>query len=297
MYIVHTCTYIYTSYISCMYNIVAKSPNAVDVVSSCLGPGAERQAAGVCRRGQRHVGGGQEKHMRRPTRNCDLTYLIYLGLDLFISIWEICWYLSVGRDWTTRFLLQTFRKSRRELWCFSSLIDSPSGTSIDSKLATEGLAVPSGTSNRCWQSCAEVAVSRTVEETTSSAHGTVNRKPGRACFKKGFPTEQTTKRQKTCDSSSVSCFSGVLGLKHIKTKLTSDVLDNLLSLPVLSPGEILPPTAALDCLGADPACKDRVVTLVVTNPTVEYQVMQGSSSINSALVGGNRCLAGPDKSI
>ena len=92
-------------------------------------------------------------------------------------------------------------------------------------------------------------------------------------------------------------FFGVLGLKHIKTKLTSDVLDNLLSLPVLSPGEILPPTAALDCLGADPACKDRVVTLVVTNPTVEYQVMQGSSSINSALVGGNRCLAGPDKSI
>lgn len=84
---------------------------------------------------------------------------------------------------------------------------------------------------------------------------------------------------------------------RIKTKLTSDVLENLLSLPVLSPGEILPPTATLDCLGTDPACKDRVLTLVVTNPTVEYQVMQGSSSINSrALVGGNRCLAGPDKS-
>ncbi|CAL1142910.1 unnamed protein product [Cladocopium goreaui] len=44
---------------------------------------------------------------------------------------------------------------------------------------------------------------------------------------------------------------------------------------LLYQGEILPPTAALDCLGADPACKDRVVTLVVTNPTVEYQVMQG----------------------
>ena len=50
---------------TCIYNIDVAKPSShfrrLDVVSSCLGAGAERQAAGVCRRGKKHIGGGDRK--------------------------------------------------------------------------------------------------------------------------------------------------------------------------------------------------------------------------------------------
>ena len=53
-------------------------------------------------------------------------------------------------------------------------------------------------------------------------------------------------------------------------------------------GEILPTTATLDCLGIDEAL-DCILTLVVTNPTVEYRVMQGSLSSSASFSKASRC--------